>query len=105
MAVNLLRFLDFESDSLFWLSYIVGGILGALLLFMVFEWALIIVSSFAGSMVIIQTLNLNPRMTLWAFILLVVFGLVIQTFLFLRARTATNQKKRQIPRTVQPNDS
>jgi hypothetical protein len=105
MAVNLLRFLNLESDSLFWLSYVVGGILGALLLFMVFEWALIIVSSFAGSMVIIQTVDLSPQMTPWVFISLFVFGLVLQTFLFLRARAATIQKKRQIPRTIQPNDS
>ena len=37
MAVNLLRFLDLESETLFWLSYIVGGIIGAILLFMVFQ--------------------------------------------------------------------
>ncbi len=105
MAVNLLRFLNLESDTLLWLSYIVGGIIGAILLFMVFEWALIIVSAFAGAMVIIQTVNLNPRITPWALISLFVFGIVIQTFLFLRARTAIKQRKRQIPRTIQPNDS
>ena len=105
MAVNLLRFLNLESDTLVWLSYIVGGIIGAILLFMVFEWALIIVSAFAGAMVIIQTVNLNPRITPWALISLFVFGIIIQTFLFLRARTAIKQRKRQIPRTIQPNDS
>jgi hypothetical protein len=105
MAVNLLRFMDLESETLFWLSYIVGGIIGATLLFMVFEWALIIVSSFAGAMVITQTVNLNPRMTPWGLISLFVFGIVVQTFLFLRARNATKQRKRQIPRTTQPNDS
>ncbi len=105
MAVNLLRFLNLESDTLLWLSYIVGGIIGAILLFMVFEWALIIVSAFAGAMVIIQTVDLNPRITPWALISLFVFGIIIQTFLFLRARTAIKQRKRQIPRTIQPNDS
>ena len=105
MAVNLLRYLNLESDTLVWLSYIVGGIIGAILLFMVFEWALIIVSAFTGAMVIIQTVDLNPRITPWLLFALFVFGILIQTFLFLRARASTKQNKRQLPRTIQPDDS
>ena len=104
MAVNLLRFLDLESETLFWLSYIVGGIIGAILLFMVFEWALIIVSAFAGAMVIIQTVDLNPRMTPWLLFALFVFGILIQTLLFLRAR-ATTKGQRQIAKPAVPSDS
>jgi hypothetical protein len=104
MAVNLLRFLNLESDTLLWFSYIFGGIIGAILLFMVFEWALIIVSAFAGAMVIIQTVNLNPRITPWLLFALFVFGILIQTLLFLRARAA-KKNQGQIPRTVVPSDS
>jgi len=104
MAVNLLRFLNLESDTLLWFSYIVGGIIGAILLFMVFEWALIIVSAFAGAMVIIQTVNLNPRITPWLLFALFVFGILIQTLLFLRARAA-KKNQGQIPRTAVPSDS
>jgi hypothetical protein len=105
MAVNLLRVFELESEIFFWISYIVGGVIGAVLLFMVFEWALIFASSFAGGMVIIQTVNLDPRMTPWVLFALIVFGILIQTFLYLKARAATKQKKRLIPRTMQPNDS
>ncbi len=104
MAVNLLRYLNLESDTLVWLSYIVGGIIGAILLFMVFEWALIIVSAFAGAMVIIQTVNLNPRMTPWLLFALFVFGILVQTLLFLRAR-ATTKGQRQIAKPAVPSDS
>ena len=104
MAVNLLRYLNLESDTLVWLSYIVGGIIGAILLFMVFEWALIIVSAFTGAMVIIQTVDLNPRITPWLLFALFVFGILIQTLLFLRARAA-KKNQGQIPRTVVPSDS
>jgi len=104
MAVNLLRYLNLESDTLVWLSYIVGGIIGAILLFMVFEWALIIVSSFAGAMVIIQTVNLTPRITPWLLFALFIFGILIQTLLFLRARAA-KKTQGQIPRTVVHSDS
>ena len=104
MAVNLLRYLNLESDTLVWLSYIVGGIIGAILLFMVFEWALIIVSAFAGAMVVIQTVDLNPRITPWLLFALFVFGILIQTLLFLRARAA-KKNQGQIPRTVVPSDS
>ena len=105
IAINLLSFFDINLEKLYWIPYLLGGVLGAFFLFLLFEWALIIGSSFAGAVVIIQTVNFNPQIELWGGISLFVFGILVQTLLYFRARTATYQKKRQIRSTVKPEDS
>ena len=81
---NLLKFTGLQWDTLFWVPYI---------LFMVFDWALILVSSFAGAMMIIQALDLKPRTNIWLLCILFIFGMIVQTMLFLRARSSTKGSK------------
>ena len=90
---NLLKFTGLQWDTLFWVPYILGGIIGAIILFMVFDWALILVSSFAGAMMIIQALDLKPRTNIWLLCILFIFGMIVQTMLFLRARSSTKGSK------------
>ena len=93
ITVNLLNFTGLEATNLFWIPYIIGGIIGAIVLFIVFDWALIVVSSFAGAMLIVQTLDLNPHTNIWVLCALFVFGMIIQTMLFLRARSSAKGPK------------
>jgi hypothetical protein len=88
ITINLFKFTGLEWDTLFWVPYILGGIIGAIILFMVFDWALIFVSSFAGAMLIVQTLDLNPHANVWLLCVFFVLGVVFQTVRFLRARSA-----------------
>ena len=88
ITTNLLKVMGLEWENLFWLLFVVGGIIGAIVLFKVFDWALIVVSSFAGAMLIVQNLDLNPRTNVWLLCVLFVLGMIIQTTLFLRARSA-----------------
>lgn len=104
IANNLLSIFNIRLDDLYWVPYFLGGIIGAFLLFLVFEWALIVGSSFAGAVIIIQTVNFDRQLEFWLGIALFVFGIFIQTLLFLKARTATYQKKRQIPKPNKPKD-
>ena len=87
ITINLLKFTGLEWDNLFWVPYILGGIVGAIILFMVFDWALIFVSSFAGAMLIVQTLDLNPHTNVWLLCVFFVLGVVFQTVRFLRVRS------------------
>ncbi len=107
IALNLINLLGVRMDQLIWLPYLIGGIIGALLLFFIFDWALIIVSSLTGAAMIIQALSLNPRLELGLYFALVIFGVVIQTVLYrkspslkknkliTKARKDENTKKRQ----------
>ncbi len=62
-----------------WLFLIGAAVLGALLMAMVFEWALIFLSSLAGAQLISQTAPLPPRWIGGVSLLLLVLGILIQS--------------------------
>ncbi|MCB0195316.1 MAG: DUF4203 domain-containing protein [Anaerolineae bacterium] len=70
-----------------WLIYIVGGIVGAILVSTLFEYALIVLSAVIGASLITEGLNLSSSITAIVWLVLVVVGLVIQ------ARTSSPSKK------------
>ena len=61
---------------------VVNILLGLILLFFIFDWALIFISALAGASMIIQALSLNPGMEIGLYLALVIFGLVIQTVFY-----------------------
>lgn len=61
-----------------WLPFVIGGIMGALLIALLFDWALIILSSLAGASLVVQNIQLEPTMELLALIGLFVVGMIIQ---------------------------
>ena len=82
IALNLINLLGVRLDQLIWLPYLVGGLIGVMLMFFIFDWALIFISSLAGASMIIQAVSLNPGMQFGLFLALVIFGLVIQIVLY-----------------------
>ena len=92
IAINLLSIFGLRLGHFLWLPYIIGGVIGTLLLIWIFDWALIFVSSFAGASLIVQTVNLNPRIEFWMFLALLVCGILIQSILFLRAPSEQREK-------------
>ena len=57
-----------------WLPYIIGGIVGAIVLFFVFDWALIALSTLMGATLIVQMVAFNPGIEIALFIVLVIAG-------------------------------
>lgn len=92
IALNLINLLGVRLDQLIWLPYLIGGIIGMLLLFFIFDWALIFISALAGASMIIQVLSLNPGMEIGLYLALVIFGLIIQTVLY---RTSASLKEKK----------
>jgi hypothetical protein len=70
-------------QEVLWIAYIVGGIAGAILLFFLFDWALIALSSIAGASIIIDTFTLDPEIEAVIVIILTLSGILIQTTLLL----------------------
>ncbi|MBI5472343.1 MAG: hypothetical protein HY961_08365 [Ignavibacteriae bacterium] len=62
-----------------WLPFLVGGILGAVLLSFLFEWALIVLSSLTGAYLIVHNLNLDSNVFVGAFVVLALIGIVVQS--------------------------
>jgi len=61
-----------------WIVYIIGGIIGVLLVIFLFDWAIITLSSLAGASLITQALLLPNGIGGVIFIALVIVGVVIQ---------------------------
>lgn len=79
IAVEVLRFLDIAVGPEPWLIYLAGGILGAVLLLLIFNWALIVLSSLLGASVIIENVTLRPSWEVLLFLVLAVIGIIVQT--------------------------
>jgi len=67
------------TTQMVWLPYIIGGIIGAIFLFLVFDWALIFLSTMTGATLIVQTAAFTPWIEIALFFGLVVVGMFFQT--------------------------
>jgi hypothetical protein len=68
------------------ITFVIGGIIGALLLLMLFDWALIFFSSIAGAELITSNLHVAAKGAGIIFLALAVVGIVAQAMMFVRRR-------------------
>ena len=71
-----------------WLAFLVGGLLGAVLMNVIFVWTLIALSSMSGAALICESLRLNSQTISIIFTILVFVGVLAQSGLMRRARPA-----------------
>jgi hypothetical protein len=69
-----------------WVVYIIGGLIGILLVTLLFDWALIIFSSLAGAALLLQSFSSETPAGVLIFFLLALTGIIIQGGLMLRGR-------------------
>jgi hypothetical protein len=74
----ILSFFGLQANDALWLVYIIGGAAGTVCMFMIFDWALIVISSLAGAAFIVDTIQLNVSLEVIIFIVLVIAGIVFQ---------------------------
>jgi NADH:ubiquinone oxidoreductase subunit 3 (subunit A) len=72
-----------------WLPYIIGGVIGAVVLFLVFDWALIFLSTLTGATLIVQMVTFKPWVEISLFLALVIAGVIFQ------AKTMTGKRRSQ----------
>jgi len=88
ITIVLMNMLGFGSNELFWIIYLGGGIIGAVLVAVLFGWALIFLSSIIGAALIVQTLSINPPTNIIIFLFLFITGFLFQTRLSKAKSTA-----------------
>ena len=70
----------------FWILFLIGGSIGAVLVMVFLDWALIILSSWAGASLIVQTIQMPDWLRIFLYIFLLVVGVSLQ---------AANLRKKQ----------
>ena len=78
LATQLIDYISIDVGNLSWLAFVAGGIVGVMLVGFLFDWALIILSSFAGAALLVDELPIDEDLYLWAFFGLVLLGVIIQ---------------------------
>ena len=69
-----------------WLAFLVGGLLGAVLMNALFVWTLIVLSSMSGAALICESLRLGTQPSTIVFTILVFIGILAQSGLMRRTR-------------------
>ncbi len=76
LAMNYAEAFFHLAGDLRWIVFVAAGIIGALLVHWLFDWTLIVVSSFIGATLIAQGLHFER--TFWLILLLAAVGIVLQ---------------------------
>ena len=87
ICTGLLVLSGSEIMPFFWLTFLIGGGIGFFLAIMLIDWALIILSSLAGALLIVEGIHFIPLFKMLLFILLLSAGILIQ------ARMMGNERK------------
>jgi hypothetical protein len=87
VAIALAAAFFVQHESYYWVTFLIGGIIGAVLLLTLFDWALVFVSSLLGAYLILQAITLPPTGATILLIALTALGVLAQTAL-LRRRAA-----------------
>jgi hypothetical protein len=79
-------YLTVGADTTFVIAFIIGGVVGLLLVASVFNWALYILSSWAGATLVTQAVNdsvgLSSTLSMVVFFVLFILGMIIQSGLY-----------------------
>jgi hypothetical protein len=79
-VTNLAATFGWEFGNLTWVLFLIGGVIGSFLINILYDGALIFLSSIVGATTIVQNLNLNldPFVTSVALIILILVGVSVQ---------------------------
>lgn len=81
-ALYLSTLLGKSAEPVNWMAFIIGGIVGLLLVASVFNWALYLLSAWAGATLVTQAIGLQAQLGLILFFVVFVLGMIIQAGLF-----------------------
>jgi hypothetical protein len=81
LTMVLLDTIRLNTGNYYWLFILIGAVLGAVLVAVVFDWMLILLSSITGAVLIVRNLTI-PIETQWmvlVFLILLLFGIWVQS--------------------------
>lgn len=82
LMTGLLAFAGIQHPVLFWVFYLAGGILGLILLNVIFEWALITLTALIGASLLTPYLPIKGIASALLFLALFVIGFLIQALTY-----------------------
>ena len=78
VLLSIAALLNLDKGAMSWIAFIVGGIIGVVLVAFLFDWALISISSLAGAAMVVGGLHLAASTASTVFLVLLIAGVLIQ---------------------------
>lgn len=78
LGVELFTIVSPSSDQAVWLVFLIAGVIGAVVLLLIFDWALILMSSLLGASLVAQGVAGRSELSAVLFIVLAIVGTVVQ---------------------------
>jgi len=88
LALGLVSTFMVEYASYYWLTFLIGGVVGAILLIAIFDWALVLLSALIGAHLITEAVVLPQTGATILFVALTVIGVIVQAALLRRRKVA-----------------
>jgi MFS family permease len=85
LATTLAASLGLTLSAGYWVIYIIGGVIGLLLVAALFDWAIIFLSALLGAQIIMPFLSIPASLAYWLVLLgLLVVGILVQAVIWHR---------------------
>jgi len=78
LVFSILAVVGLDMGVFSWAFYLIGGIIGAILFAIFFDWTLIIVSSLSGAVILIQLIPLSRTGEIFLITGLFILGIIVQ---------------------------
>ena len=78
LATALLANIGFEPGGSDWIIFIVGGVIGTILVSALVDWALIVLSALGGSVLVLQSAHIRPALGLTLIAVGTALGIIVQ---------------------------
>jgi hypothetical protein len=78
VVLGIATMLGLDQGPMGWIAFLVGGILGAILIGVLFDWALIVLSSLAGASMIVRAFEPDVLPGSLLFLFLLLLGVAVQ---------------------------
>ena len=86
LAVGLGASFFVDPTAAYWLTFLIGGVIGAILLIALFDWALIVVSALIGAHLLVRGIVLPETGATLLFVGLTALGVIVQAMAYRRGR-------------------
>ena len=78
ILLSITALFGLDKGAVTWIAFIIGGIIGLVLISFLFDWALIIISSLAGASMVVSGINFGMATGGLIFLILLIAGVLIQ---------------------------
>jgi hypothetical protein len=78
IVTRILQALAINTTNYGWIPFVIGGVVGAALMAILFDWALVVLSSLAGAILVTQSLSTSLQIQGLVFLVLLLIGIAVQ---------------------------